>query len=306
MKTISAGLALISGLMAVVTADALPPEDIPLQCVPICGPIVELTTDCDVHWRRLKKRKPDGLARREWTPKLAVEPPQAGGPFQATVGVRSTEVVDRFGKRSFSIIVAAPTSFPVEAAATTDSDLDLRPDSTLTRITPTVEKASSKNTLAASTRSTSTTTTTTTSLITSITIPPVSNSMSDEAAESSTTSSWNWDDGIQEPKGQLYTQANAEEDCVCLNESFDVAKITALCASCIALAGFPDNNINVIMEGCNFTALTYTPSQDSAANNINVKAVRPSSVASSNAALKVRPASFGLAAATLGFVFALL
>ncbi|KAH8688287.1 hypothetical protein BGZ61DRAFT_494410 [Ilyonectria robusta] len=304
MKTISAGLALISGLMAVVTADALPPEDIPLQCVPICGPIVELTTDCDVHWR-LKKRNPDGLARREWTPKLAVEP-QVGGPFQPTAGVRSTEVVDRFGRRSFSIIVAAPTSFPVEAAATTDSDLDLRPESTLTRITPTIEKASFRTTLAVSTRSTSTTTTTITSLITSITIPPVSNSMSDEAAESSTTSSWNWDDDIQEPKGQLYTQGNAEKDCVCLNESFDVAKITALCASCIAQAGFPDNNINVIMEGCNFTALTYTPSQDSAANNINVKAVRPSSVASSNAALNARPASFGLAAAALGFVFVLL
>ncbi|KAL6412138.1 hypothetical protein AUP68_04521 [Ilyonectria robusta] len=60
------------------------------------------------------------------------------------------------------------------------------------------------------------------------------------------------------------------------------------------------------MEGCNFTALTYTPSQDSAANNINVKAVRPSSVASSNAALNARPASFGLAAAALGFVFVLL
>ncbi|KAK2670987.1 hypothetical protein RAB80_013409 [Fusarium oxysporum f. sp. vasinfectum] len=73
-------------------ADVLPPDDIPLMCVTICGPIVELTAKCDVHHHRLAKRQPNP----EWVPKLAVEPLEDDGPH----------------KRSFSIIRAAPTSFP--------------------------------------------------------------------------------------------------------------------------------------------------------------------------------------------------
>ncbi|KAF7543229.1 hypothetical protein G7Z17_g10910 [Cylindrodendrum hubeiense] len=301
MKTAPAGLALISGLMAVVMADSLPPEDIPLQCVAICGPIVELTTDCNVHMRRLKKRRPEDVARREWVPKLAVEPPQASVPRGKRV-----EVVDKFGKRSFSIIVAAPTSFPVED--TTSSVLDLRVTSSITRINPTFDQSTSTAALPKSTKSTTKSTsrsTTSTSIATSTITPPASKSIADQA-DSTTTSSWDWEGNLQEPQGQLYSQNNAEEDCVCLNESFDVAKVTALCASCIALAGFPENNIDVIMEGCNFTELTYTPSLDSVANNIRVEAVLPSTVASANGGLILRPAGFGLAVAALGFVFALL
>ncbi|KPM38286.1 hypothetical protein AK830_g8266 [Neonectria ditissima] len=308
MKTAQASLALVSGLMAVVAADALPPDDIPLQCITICGPIVELTTDCNVHYRRLKKRNPDALARREWVPKLAVEPPEADAEalLQAArqVGGEPDEAVESFEKRSFSVIVAAPTSFPF--ALTASTVLDLRPTSTLTRITPVVGELSSTSTLPKQTSTSnrlstsSTTTTTTISFTTSILNSAASKSMSDDS-ESPITSSWGW---VQEPEGKLYSQGSAEEDCVCLNESFDVAKVAALCASCIAVAGYPENNINVIMEGCNFTALTYTPSKDSAANNIRVEAVWPSSTATTSDVVAVRPARVGVAFAVVGVILA--
>ncbi|KAK7424802.1 hypothetical protein QQZ08_008431 [Neonectria magnoliae] len=300
MKTAQASLALISGLMAAVAADALPPEDIPLQCITICGPIVELTTDCNVHYRRLRKRNPDDLARREWVPKLAVEPPEADAPLQARDG--SGEAVESFEKRSFSVIVAAPTSFPFALTATTV--LDLRPTSTLTRINPVVEQSSPTSTLPkrTTTSNPASTTTTTISFTTSIVNSAVPKSISDDS-QSPTTSSWGWDKDLQEPQGKMYSQGSAEEDCVCLNESFDVAKVAALCASCIAVAGYPDNNINVIMEGCNFSALTYTPSLDGVANNIRVEAERPTSTTTSGAA-GVRPASVGVAFAVVGFVLA--
>ncbi|KAK7403789.1 hypothetical protein QQX98_010431 [Neonectria punicea] len=297
MKTAQASLALISGLMAAVAADALPPEDIPLQCITICGPIVELTTDCNVHYRRLKKRNLDDLARPEWVPKLAVEPPEGEAPLQAR-----GEAVESFEKRSFSVIVAAPTSFPF--ALTASTVLNLRPTSTLTRINPVVEQSSSSSTLPkrTTTSNQASTTTTTISFTTSIFNSAASKSISDDS-QSPTTSSWGWDNDLQEPQGKLYSQDSAEEDCVCLNESFDVAKVAALCASCIAVAGYPDNNINVIMEGCNFTALTYTPSLDGVANNIRVEAEWPTSATTSSAA-GVRPASVGVAFAVVGFVVA--
>ncbi|KAH7163420.1 hypothetical protein B0J13DRAFT_36686 [Dactylonectria estremocensis] len=313
MKSVPIGLALALGLAAVVTADTLPLEDIPLQCVQICGPIVELTTDCNVHARRLKKRLPDDhLVRREWVPKLAVEPLEEA----VAAGEETDEQLD---KRSFSIIVAAPTSFPAQVAPS--SALDLRPSSTITRITPTFDEASSSrtqlllststtllllSTSTTSTTSTKSTTSTTTSLTTSTITPPASISLSDQADSSTTTSTWEWDGNIQEPHGQLYSAGNAEEDCVCLNESFDVGKLTALCASCIVSAGFPDNNINVIKDVCNFTGLTYTPSLDSVANNIQVKAVLSSSVASTGAATVASPVRTASALAGLVLVLALL
>ncbi|KAH7171334.1 hypothetical protein EDB81DRAFT_196114 [Dactylonectria macrodidyma] len=299
MKSVPIGLALALGLAAVVTADTLPLEDIPLQCVQICGPIVELTTDCNVHARRLKKRLPDDhlVGRGEWVPKLAVEP------LEEAVAAR-----DDKEKRSFSIIVAAPTSFPVQVASS--SALDLRPSSTITRITPTFDESLESSTqLLLSTSTTSTTSTTsltstTTSFATStITAPPTSMSLSDQADSKTTTSTWDWDGNIQEPNGQLYSADNAEEDCVCLNESFDVGKLTALCASCIVSAGFPDNNINIIKDVCNFTDLTYTPSLDSVANNIQVKAVLPSSVGSTGAITYSSPVR--IASALAGLVLAL-
>ncbi|KAK4210382.1 hypothetical protein QBC37DRAFT_448357 [Rhypophila decipiens] len=77
----------------------------------------------------------------------------------------------------------------------------------------------------------------------------------------------------------------AERDCICLNKSFDVPKITGLCASCIA-QNFPPNNnddddddaledINKIMAQCGFPSTTYAPEATTAVTNIIVSATRP-------------------------------
>lgn len=44
---------------------------------------------------------------------------------------------------------------------------------------------------------------------------------------------------------------------------------------------FPD--MDMIMKACNFTDLSYTPDEDSAADNIRVEATRPTAMASTEA-----------------------
>ncbi|KAL5612878.1 hypothetical protein BROUX41_004043 [Berkeleyomyces rouxiae] len=67
----------------------------------------------------------------------------------------------------------------------------------------------------------------------------------------------------------------AEEDCVCSNDSFNVARIAALCSSCITQAGFPMGPATYIVWTCNFTEQVWTSRQDSLANNVVVKAKTP-------------------------------
>jgi hypothetical protein len=79
--------------------------------------------------------------------------------------------------------------------------------------------------------------------------------------------------------GHAHPIANdiAEEQCVCLNTSFDVAQVAALCASCIESTGDLNNNGQVIVDTCNFAPQVYASSKDSIVNNIRVKAARPAS-----------------------------
>ncbi|PHH50060.1 hypothetical protein CFIMG_005894RA [Ceratocystis fimbriata CBS 114723] len=67
----------------------------------------------------------------------------------------------------------------------------------------------------------------------------------------------------------------AEQDCVCSNDSFDVARVAALCSSCIAQAGFPMGPAAYIVWTCNFTEEVWTSNQDAMADNIVVKAKTP-------------------------------
>lgn len=92
--------------------------------------------------------------------------------------------------------------------------------------------------------------------------------------------------------------------CLCLNDSFDVADLTSLCASCMSQNpvsddddGSDDNtgmhayqnvysqvadnvfadDINEIMSRCGFTSASYAASQSTAADGIVVAATRPTS-----------------------------
>jgi hypothetical protein len=213
MKLSWARQAAVSGLVAVAVADMLPLDDIPLMCVTICGPIVELTAKCDVHQHRLAKR----YAEPEWVPKLAVEPPEA----------------DDLHKRSFSIIKAAPTSFPPpygpeeESTSLSTSLSTTIPSTTIAEKTTVVEH-----------HVTSLLDATTSSLIRSTTIIQPTKSRS--ADESSTMSGTSW--GVSMQTETAVPQNDPEKECVCKNKSFDVAKIAALCQDCIVVDGHKQNS----------------------------------------------------------------
>ncbi|KAM0191583.1 hypothetical protein ACHAPA_007088 [Fusarium lateritium] len=235
MKLSWARQAAVSGLVAVAVADMLPLDDIPLMCVTICGPIVELTAKCDVHQHRLAKRH----AEPEWVPKLAVEPPEA----------------DDLHKRSFSIIKAAPTSFPPPYGPEEEStSLSTTSSSTTIAEKTTVVEHHVTSLLDA----------TTSSLIRSTTIIQPTKSRSGD--ESATMSSMQTETAV--------AQTDPEKECVCKNKSFDVAKIAALCQDCIVVDGHKQNNMDIIMQACGFAKRTYTPEQDSVADNIKVEATQ--------------------------------
>ncbi|KAM5354291.1 hypothetical protein ACJ41O_000941 [Fusarium nematophilum] len=256
MKLSLAGQAVLTGLAAIVTADMLPPDDIPLMCVTICGPIVELTSKCDVHGQRLAKRNLEGA----WVPKLAVEPPET-----EPLRVEARDQND-LEKRSFSIIRAAPTSFPPDlVAAPVDPE-------TSTGSTSGMSIADQTSTWATSAPSKTVTTTTAT---------PRSRGSTPSEVDT-TTLGTGWNHNTQQ-NGRLYADEDPEVECVCKNDSFDVAKVAALCHDCIVLDGHKQNNMDIIMEGCNFTTLTYTPEQDSVVDNVRVEATRPTALAATQA-----------------------
>ncbi|KAH6609835.1 hypothetical protein Trco_003181 [Trichoderma cornu-damae] len=91
---------------------------------------------------------------------------------------------------------------------------------------------------------------------------------------------------------------NAEERCVCLNASFDVAEIAGLCASCIGMVANTQNDMEIIMSVCGFPPQQYDPGKDILAANIWVKASRPTaewagSAKMSRASRSTRVASVG-------------
>ncbi|KAG5800119.1 hypothetical protein H9Q69_000837 [Fusarium xylarioides] len=248
--------AAITGLIAVAMADVLPPDDIPLMCVTICGPIVELTAKCDVHNHRLAKRQPNP----EWVPKLAVEPLEDDG----------------LHKRSFSIIRAAPTSFPPQfepQESTTSSTSTSRstPTST-TKSTPASMKWVADDTSAEEQTMTMRRSVISSSFVSS----EVTQATKTLQGDSGTASMTSWGASLQTQS--VVPEDDPERECVCNNTSFDVAKIAALCQDCIVVDGHKQNNLDIIMRSCGFKPLTYTPDQDKAADNVRVEATRPTAM----------------------------
>lgn len=214
--------AAITGLVAVAIADVLPPDDIPLMCVTICGPIVELTAKCDVHNHRLAKRQPNP----EWVPKLAAEPLEDDG----------------LHKRSFSIIRAAPTSFPPQfepqestTSSTSTSTSRSTPTST-TKSTPASMKWVADDTSAEEQTMTMRRTLISSSFVSSEVTQPTKTLQGD----SGTVSMTSWGASLQTQS--LVPEDDPERECVCNNKSFDVAKIAALCQDCIVVDGHKQNS----------------------------------------------------------------
>ncbi|KFA67352.1 hypothetical protein S40285_07022 [Stachybotrys chlorohalonatus IBT 40285] len=261
MRTAAASLAVLTGLAAIVTADSLPFGSIPAQCATICGPIVELTSICNVHQPTLKRRR------------IEQQPPrraEVDADSRRWAGEDDGDVE----KRSFSVIRAAPTSFPANIIDELLRTLDLRPTSTITRIRPSVI-------------------TSTTSVVVTSEAPPTppSGSLPPSSQPPVTTTvtlgepassapaeatSAGLKKGADHNSDQQAVDDMAEEQCVCLNESFDVPRVAGLCASCIMQAGDVDNNVDIIVSACGFPdPEEYSPRKDAVVNNVRVVATKP-------------------------------
>ncbi|OAR02824.1 hypothetical protein LLEC1_07719 [Akanthomyces lecanii] len=81
----------------------------------------------------------------------------------------------------------------------------------------------------------------------------------------------------------IWTMNDGERDCVCNNKSFNVPSVAALCSSCIAKANDLQNDMDVIMNTCRFSAEQYSPDKDKIVNNIQVQATPPKAVLGQNA-----------------------
>ncbi|KAF5019969.1 hypothetical protein F66182_8000, partial [Fusarium sp. NRRL 66182] len=216
--------AAISSLVAIAVADVLPLDDIPLMCVTICGPIVELTYKCDIHGQRLVKRQQDA----PWVPKLAVEPPEGDPP---------RDIADKLEKRSFSIIRAAPTSFPYQLTATDDlvsSTEGVRDGHIMDITSAAIARSTTTSSLI---RSATVRGTTTSSDIGSTTTSQPTRSIS--RGTTMTTSGTSWGNNMQTES--ISSNDGPEEQCVCFNKSFDVAEVAALCQDCIVVDGHKQN-----------------------------------------------------------------
>ncbi|KAF4971226.1 hypothetical protein FSARC_1948 [Fusarium sarcochroum] len=282
MRLSWAGQAAISGLVGITMANVLPLDDIPLMCVTICGPIVELTSKCDIHGNHLAKRQPQA----PWVPKLAVEPPE-------TDPLRFDRRDDELHKRSFSIIRAAPTSFPQQIATTESESLSSTSSVDSDRVTD---------------RST-TRTTTASSLIRSTTQARPTRSTSGDRSMAASGTSW----GTSQQTGSSPAEGDPEQECVCLNKSFDVAKVAALCQDCIVVDGHKQNNMDIVMNACGFKQLSYSSDKDSVVDNVKVEATRPTAVgatqvSAANAVVRIKSAFcfwVGLSSLLLGFAVAI-
>ncbi|EJP66033.1 uncharacterized protein BBA_05004 [Beauveria bassiana ARSEF 2860] len=331
MKPTDAGILILSNgvLIAGVLGEALPPESIPIQCATICGPMVELTSVCSggnsqensasfLNSRRKRANEnqntgADGKEKPQRQPKNGVE----------------------LGKRNFTVIVPAPTSFP-PSLLVQQGTMDSPRQSKLTQIRPTIiypvqeppphpppspPPPSSSSSSSAPPPPVATSAPTlqhpSTSTSTESDVPQDSHSMTELISESvsPTTSSHprssgdasndgdegddgdgdNGDDdgddhtnssGAQPDKNEDgWTMKDGEEECVCENKSFNVARVAALCSSCIATASEQQNDMDVIMETCKFTPEQYSPEKDSIVNDIQVQAVPPKVIWGQNAAV---------------------
>ncbi|KAL1852775.1 hypothetical protein VTK73DRAFT_9168 [Phialemonium thermophilum] len=78
-----------------------------------------------------------------------------------------------------------------------------------------------------------------------------------------------------------HTQSLLEAQCICTNDSFDVGKITALCASCIKENAKTDDDkdgledVGSIMSTCGFASTSFASSQATLGETITVNATRP-------------------------------
>lgn len=233
-------------LSAIAAGEALPPNAVPVMCAAICGPIVELSSMCSPK-RSLEGSESDHFDLRA---RLRHARRQNENQFDDR---------DRIEKR-FSVIVPAPTTFPPDLLAGqyppssspipeipppwSQSPAPVPPQyySPSTHpTTPNYPPPSTPQPVLQSPTSSS-----------AWNIQPPSTPATIRTAKSASTTSKHQtpirptiigssgDDG--DLTGGWGETENAEEKCVCLNTSFNVAEIAGLCASCISMKADTQNS----------------------------------------------------------------
>lgn len=239
-------------LFAVAAGEALPPDAVPVMCAAICGPIVELSSMCSP--KRSLGNIGSNRLDREAHPKQA----------RKHDGER-VEESEKIEKR-FSVIVPAPTTFPPDLlvdqyplASPPMSETSVLPSQSPAPIPPptysppaqpppvsalptTADNLPWSNAQAGPPSPTPSTTSNIHSSVSSVgtktgTKPPTTSSH--HTSTTPTIIGSNGKDG-DETRGWGETE-NAEEECVCLNHSFNVAEIAGLCASCISMIADTQN-----------------------------------------------------------------
>ncbi|KAG7150892.1 hypothetical protein HYQ46_000120 [Verticillium longisporum] len=303
MKTETASLLLLAALSV---AEELTPNDVPLACANMCGPIVELSYKCDVdgteELRKLKRRKlfspqqqQQQQQQQQSAPKAkrqADPEPQAPAPVpSSTNNQQAADVI--FIPGSIGKFKTIPTPSPPAdtgvpsmavtpaAPAPTPPVLDLRPTTTPTNLNPNLPILATPI-LPSVPASTPLATTSSTQ------VPlPVGNDADagdgvDAGPAPSNSLNGNVGDMVDDAgnlwPGQKGRQAasDLETACICSNRSFNVRRVAGLCGDCLEQVSGDQGPMRAILASCNFTTERYEPEKESLVANVRVEATKPS------------------------------
>ena len=233
--------ALLSALALASAEILLAPEDIPIECAPICGPVVELTDKCslgvpaavsskseDANIARMKRRRVESrnpsrgsshtrLHDKKDRRKRAVVTNAFGQVVSVPSGLESG--------RTFTVTaVVTVTAAPSPPSAPNEQGVTAPPadaaSSTWTVMTTVMTMVAPGDDLELPTSDDSATPTSTPIVVGNV------------AEGDDTTYSYAETEDVGD------TVEDAERECVCQNDSFDVEAISGLCASCITQSGF--------------------------------------------------------------------
>ncbi|KHN99380.1 uncharacterized protein MAM_03078 [Metarhizium album ARSEF 1941] len=276
-----------AGAASLGAADVLSPQDVPVQCATICGPIVDLSSQC-------APATPRG-------PKAGGSASEAGA-VAVPAGRRRADTGRQGGKRSqtddqnahldgrFSEAISWPTS---SAAAHPDSgplEGHPRPERTATILLVIVEPADPSPQRQPPAPPAAPDTSSRQYAPPNETVPQGPGKLASQPVGSgenpaNTATSETADSVVSTagPVGDGAKSTDVEEQCVCANKSFDVPRVAALCASCITKTGLQETSMRSIMSACKFAERTYRPADDGIVDNVRVSATRPTAMLGSKA-----------------------
>ncbi|KAL3425793.1 Protein CAP22-like protein 2 [Phlyctema vagabunda] len=76
-----------------------------------------------------------------------------------------------------------------------------------------------------------------------------------------------------------------QRECICNNDSFDVAQIAGLCASCISQNGSTTDDLSQLLATCSFSSTSYAASATALISTISVSATRPTATTTGTATM---------------------